>query len=131
MAHYLAEKHDPSFLGPKDPESHATLLRWELFVLLNLDRHLSAHALRAWGIPVEDDVLKKADVALARFLPTLEAWFKEHAYVAGDAFTVGDIVTRTSFMYAEMAKLDLSSYPSIEAWMKRCADRPAFIKAKG
>ncbi len=130
MVHYLAEKHDPSFFGPNTPESHATLLRWELYVLLNIDKHLTVHALKAWGMPVEEEAIKKADEALARSLPVFEGWLKTRTFVAGEDFTVADIITRASFVYAEVGKVDLSAYPSIMAWMTRCAERPAYGKAK-
>jgi glutathione S-transferase len=130
MVHYLAEKHDPSFFGPSTPESHATLLRWELYVLLNIDKHLTTHALKAWGMQVDEEALTKANEALARALPVFEGWLKTHAYVTGEDFTVADIVTRTSFTYAEAGNVDLSAYPSIVDWMARCAERPAYAKAK-
>lgn len=130
IVHFLAEKHDPSFFGPMTPESHATLLRWELYVLLNIDKHLTQHALKAWGFPIDDEAIKKADEALARSLPVFEQWMKTRSFVVGDDFTVADIVTRASFAYAEAGNVDLSAYPSIVAWMARCAERPAYAKAK-
>jgi glutathione S-transferase len=51
-------------------------------------------------------------------------------YLAGETFTVADIVARSSFNYAELAEVDLTAYPHIVDWMKRCADRPAYSKAK-
>ncbi len=129
IVHYLAEKHNPALLGSTAPESHATLLRWELYVLLNIDKHMTTHALKAWNIPVDEETLKKADEALSRALPVFEGWLKGRTYVAGEEFTVADIIARTTFAYAEIGKVDLSSYPSITAWMSRCAERPAYAKA--
>lgn len=130
IVHFLAEKHDPSFFGPMTPESHATLLRWELYVLLNVNPHLTTLALKAWGREVADEDLKKAEAALAKTLPVFDGWLKDRAFVVGDAFTVADIVTRCTFEYAGVATFDLAPYPAIMAWMARCAERPAFAKAK-
>jgi glutathione S-transferase len=130
IVHYLAEKHDPSFFGPATPESHATLLRWELFTLLNVDKNFALLAGKSWGKPAAPEAEAKAREALAGSLAVLEAWLAQHQYVAGDAFTVADVVCRPTFNYAEAAEFDLSGYPAITAWAKRCADRPAYAKAK-
>jgi glutathione S-transferase len=130
IVHYLAEKHDPSFFGPMTPESHATLLRWELFVLLNLDKNFSMLAAKTWGMPASPEQEAKANELLARFLPVLEAHLSKNDYLVGSAFTVADVCARSSFNYAEAAGFDLSAYPSIVGWMTRCAARPAYAKAK-
>lgn len=130
IVNYLAEKHDPSFFGPNTPESHATMMRWELFVLLNFNPHFTTLASKTWGQPASEEAEAKATETIGRHLPVLEKWLASHTYLAGDAFTVADIVARTTFMYADYIKFDLSAYPSILAWMNRCAERPAFAKAR-
>lgn len=130
MVHYLAEKHDVSFFGPATPESHASLLRWELFVLLNIDKNFVTLCMKKWGRPASAENEASATEALNRYLPIFEGHLKSNQYVAGDDFTVADIVTRSSFNYAELAEVNLSSYPSTLDWMKRCADRPAYSQAK-
>ena len=130
IVHYLAEKHDQSFFGPMNAESHATVLRWEFFTLLNLDKNLAMLASKTWGMQITPEVEAKANEDLGKRLPVLESWLASHQYLAGDAFTVADIIARSSFNYAEAAGFDLSPYPSIKAWMDRCAARPAYSKAK-
>ncbi len=130
IVHFLAEKHDPSFFGPMTPESHATLLRWEFFTLLNVDKHFATLASKTWGMPATPEAEAKATEALAKALPVLEGWFNARKFIVDDTFTVADVVCRSSFNYAEAAEFDLSAYPAITAWMKRCADRPAYAKAK-
>lgn len=130
MVQYLAEKHDPSLFGPATPESHAELLRWELFVLLNIDRNFVTLCYKKWGRPASAENEAAARQALERYLPVFEKQLAGKDYVLGADFTVADVVTRSSFNYAELAEVDLSPYPSIAAWMKRCAGRPAYAKAK-
>jgi glutathione S-transferase len=130
MVNFLAEKYGPQFFGPATPENHATLLRWEFFALLNLDKHFATLAGKNWGRVPAPDVEAAAKEALARFLPVLEGWLATRAYLAGDAFTVADVVARPTFNYAEAAEFDLAPYPAIRAWMARCAERPAYAKAK-
>jgi glutathione S-transferase len=130
IVNYLAAKHDPSFLGAT-PEIAATAQRWQLFTLLNVDKHFAKLAGKTWGMPATPEEEKAANEALAKMLPVLEGWLASRDYVAGDAFTVGDLVARCSFTYAEAAGFDLAPYPSIVAWMARCAERPAYAKARG
>jgi glutathione S-transferase len=131
IVQYLAEKYDPSFFGPNTPESHATMMRWQLFVLLNLNKPFTALASKTWGMPATPEAEAKALEDAGKSLPVLEGWLAKNDYLAGDTFTVADIVGRSTFNYAEAAEVDLSAYPAILAWMKRCADRPAYQKAKG
>ncbi len=130
MVHYLAEKYDPKFFGPQSPESHATMLRWQLFVLLSIDRHFTTLCMKKWGYPASAENETAAKEALKRYLPVFEAQLAGKDYVLGEAFTVTDIVTRSSFNYAEMAEVDLAPYPAVTAWMARCAARPAYVKAQ-
>ncbi len=130
MVNFLAEKYDGSFFGPNTPEAHATMMRWELFVLLNIDKNFVTLAMKKWGQPSSPENEASATQSLARYLAVLEAHLSKSSWLAGDAFTVADIVARSSFNYAELAEVDLSTYPSITAWMTRCAERPAYAKAK-
>jgi len=130
IVHYLAEKHDPKFFGPANAESHATLMRWQLFVLLNIDKNFSVLASKTWGMPSSPEQEVKATELLAKHLPVFEGWLASHAFVVGDEFTVADVVTRSSFLYAEAAEFDLTPYPAIAAWIASCSERPAFLAAK-
>ncbi len=130
MVHFLAEKYNASFFGTNTPEAHATMIRWELFVLLNIDKNFSTLAMKKWGRPASAENEAAAKEALERYLAVLEKHLSENAYLTGATFTVADIIARSSFNYAEVAEVDLSGYPSITAWMTRCAERPAYAKAK-
>lgn len=129
IVHYLAEKHDATFLGAT-PEERASAVRWEFFTLLNIDKNFAMLASKTWGMPAAPEAEAAAIAALGRFLPIVEARLAKSQYLAGESFTVADIVARSSFNYAEMAEFDLAAYPSILAWMASCAARPAYVKAK-
>ncbi len=130
MVHYLGMKYDQKLFGPYSVEAYAEQLRWELFVLLNIDKNFVTLCMRKWGRPASEEAEAAARHALDRYLPVFEAQLTGKEYVMPSGFTVADIVTRSTFNYAEIAETDLSGYPAITAWMKRCAERPAFIKAK-
>lgn len=126
---YLAEKHDPSLFGPSTPEAHAVMIRWGLFALLNIDKNLVALASKTWGQPAGEEVEAKALEVLGKHLPILERQLADQSYLGGEAFTIADIVARSSFRYAEAVNFDFAAYPAIRAWMARCAERSAFKKA--
>lgn len=131
IVHYLAEKYNPSFFGEMTPEAHATLLRWELFVLLNIDKNFSTLASKTWGMPATAEAEAAATEKLNEMLPVLEGWLSTHEYLAGMEFTVADVVARSSFLYGESVQFDLTNYPAIQAWVARCSARPAFAAAQG
>jgi glutathione S-transferase len=130
IVHFLAEKYDLKFLGEATPESHATQLRWELFTLLNIDKNFVTLCYKKWGMPSNAEREEAAREALGKYLPIFEAQMDGMEYIMGNTFTIADIIARSTYNYAEVAEVNLSPYPSIMAWMKRCADRPAYSKAK-
>lgn len=129
IVHYLAEKHAPEMFGPMNAESHAQLLRWQLFTLLNINPNFTTLALKNWGMPQGEAAEAKAHDNLKRYLPVLEQWLSGKDYMIGGDFTVADVVCRSTFNYAEFVQYDLSAYPAISSWMARCASRPAYQAA--
>jgi len=129
IVHFLAEKHAPQLLGAT-PEERATALRWELYVMLNINPALTSHALKAWGYEITDAALEEAAADLDESLPILEGWLKGKEFILGTAFSTADIVACSTFNYAEAAKLDLAAYPASQAWIEKCTARVAYKQAK-
>ncbi|CAN5366714.1 glutathione S-transferase [soil metagenome] len=67
-----------------------------------------------------------------RNLAALESRLAEgHIWLAGDAFTVADIMILFPLTTMRTyVPLDLSPYPNIRAYLRRIVDRPAFQRAK-
>lgn len=128
---YLAEKHAPQLFGPQSQESHAQLVRWIMFTMLNLNPHMTTLASKTWNMPATPEAEAKAVEALNRFLPVFEGWMQGKDYVLGTEFSIADVICRATFNYAEAAQFDLSAYPAITAWAARCAERPAYKKTAG
>jgi len=61
------------------------------------------------GRPASAENEAAATEALNRHLPIFEAQLAGKDYVLGADFTVADIVTRSTFNYAELAEVDLSA----------------------
>jgi glutathione S-transferase len=128
---YLIDKAG-STLGGKTPEERALAWQWSIWVSLNPHPHLAALASPAWtGKPLAPDAEAAHKTAVAKYLGVLEAHLGRHSFVAGTAFTVGDINVACALSYAAISKYDLSPYPAINAWMTKVTERPAFAQAKG
>lgn len=79
----------------------------------------------------EGEMAKIMRVRADRNLAALEAHFAEgHAWLAGDAFTVADIMTLFPLTTMRaFVPIDLSPYPNLQAYIRRVAARPAFQAA--
>lgn len=80
----------------------------------------------------EDRSKAAADYCLSQFnrqLDTLEARFASREYLLG-AFTLVDVAAASWLLLGTMLGLKLESHPRVAAWCGRCAERPAFKRAK-
>lgn len=66
---------------------------------------------------------------LHRNLDALEARLQGRDYVLGD-FSLADIPAASSLMFGTRLGLAIDKYPRTAAWIKRCAERPAFKRAR-
>ena len=126
---YLAKKHGK--LYPADPHLEAKAWQWSFWVVSELDRPIIQWLVNAVFLPVEQ---RSASTALAAReemewpLQVLDSEFKGRQYLVGNAFTVADLNV-ASVLY-RLLFVDLSGKPNLEAWLKRCWDRPAAKKAR-
>ena len=121
-----------SDLGGRTPQERARAWHWSLWTLLNAQPPLGTLASPVFtNKPLSAEVEAKAKSDAARHLAVLEGHLATSPYVAGDAFTVGDVNVASSLGYAAMAKFDLSPNAAISAWFAKVTARPAYAKARG
>lgn len=126
---YLAEKSGK--LIPSDLKGRAQVYRWLITALNNIepftlpilfsdmqgDANPHLKGLRPWHIDI-----------LGRFFPQVDGMLAKQPYITGHDFTVADIILTA--VLREMRKNEvLKAYPNLEAYRKRCEERPAFVKA--
>jgi glutathione S-transferase len=129
ITEYVATKFAPQLLG--SPENHAQVMRWSIWCMLNVNPPFGSLASVIWTKKeLEPAVKEEKMAALARALPILEAQLQGKEFILG-AFGLADMNVRSTFQYAEMTGFDLSAYPNVMGWMKRCEARPAYVAAKG
>jgi glutathione S-transferase len=130
IVRYLAAKHGSGTLCPASLEARALAERWmdwQLSTLIlpvsivfqNLFRRPAAERDRA---AVELNI-RAANKALA----VLEAHLAGNAYVAGTAFTMGDIaVGAVTHRWLEIPAIERPPFRAIRAWRARLAERAGF-----
>lgn len=127
---YLAKKHK-SALYPSDPKNEALALQWSLWETDRIDRQLVNYVRHSSELPEAE---RKPDVAKAMWeectqsFDVLEAALSKNQWLAGPAFSVGDLNVAGALLRA--LSLDLKKWPHLKAWLDNCWARPAAQKAK-
>ena len=61
-------------------------------------------------------------------LSVMESRLKDHAWFAGDAYSIADIALYAYTHVAHEGGFDLARYPGIRAWLARVASQPGHIR---
>ena len=127
---YLAKKHK-SPLFPADPKHEALVLQWSLWETDRLDRQIVNYCRHTKDLPEAERKPEVAKASWEEMVPAfdaLEAALKKSEWLAGPAFSVGDLNVAAALFRA--LTLDLAKWPKLNAWLRRCWERPAAKKAK-
>ena len=129
ITRYLAAKHAPGTLYPDDLRVRANGERWMDWQLTIVS---PAMVPVFWGLvrtPPEkrdNEAIEEARKKLSGVMGILDAHLKDSRYVAGDAFTVGDIplgIAAYRWFNMEMKRED---HPSLRRWYDLLCQRPPF-----
>lgn len=130
IVRYLAGKHGLGTLCPASLETRALAERWMDWQLSTLAAPVSIvfQALYRSAPERRDPVaLERHTREANRAVGVLEEHLARHPFVAGDAFTMGDIALGTMVhRWLEMTGIERPPLPSSHAWRARLAERPAF-----
>jgi glutathione S-transferase len=130
IVRYLCAKHSAGSLWPTDLEARADAERWMDFAFA------FQSAMRAvfWGLirtppekrdakTIEDGVKKSIELA-----SLLDKVLAGQAYVAGAAFTMGDIPIGCEVQRYMRVPIERPALPNLQAWFERLRARPAFAR---
>lgn len=121
---YLAEKAGRL----TDPHEHAQVLRWCFAALTTVEPVIAMIVLDDFGKKT-DPVSRERRAGMVKWaeraLGSVEEVLGERAFIAGDEFTVADILMVTVLRQARRAGL-LAKFPRCEAYRLRCEARPAW-----
>ena len=127
---YLAKKHK-SPLYPADPKDEARAIQWSLWETDRLDRQIVNYVRHTKELPQAERSPATAEAMWKEIEPAfgvLETALSRSQWLAGSSFSVADLNV-ASALYRALS-LDLGKWPHLEAWLKRCWERPAAKKAR-
>ena len=122
IVQYLADQKGNTALAP----ANGTLARARLQEMLNYitsEIHKSYSPLFSDATPEATRTERKA--YLAKRYDFIEKILAKQPHLLGDHFTVADAYLFTVTRWADFVKLDLSAFPSLQAFQKLVAARPA------
>jgi len=131
IVRYLSAKHGAGTLWPEDPAERALADKWMDYQLGTLFPAFKDALIGLVRTPPEqrDPARIEASArATAGVLSALEAHLEDNAYVAGSAFTMGDIALGSIVYRWSELDIERPELPSLRAWHGRLADRPAYQK---
>ncbi|MBL8310804.1 MAG: glutathione S-transferase family protein [Burkholderiales bacterium] len=131
IVYYIAEKFPASGLLPDDLRLRAEVHRWTFFALTELEPHLWAIAQHRFALPEDKRVAALEPTSIWQFgraARTIEKRLGVSPYIAGDAFTLADIVVFHCLVWATSARLDPPG-EACTAYVERLRQRDAYVRA--
>jgi glutathione S-transferase len=125
---YLAKQHGK--LYPADAKNEALAWQWSFWEVDRLDRQLTTYANNAFVLPEAQRNPAAANAAWDEIVPALdvlEIALKRSAWLAGQDFSVADLNVAAAMVRA--LTFDLAKWPTVNAWLHRCWERPAGKRA--
>jgi glutathione S-transferase len=126
IVQYLGDQRPESGIVPKAGTPERYRLQ-EALGYINSEIHKSYSPLFNASTPAATVEERKAH--LRKRYKLLDEQLARHPYLLGDQFTAADAYLYTVTAWAAYVKLDLSEFPSLVAFQKRVAARPAVQEA--
>ena len=129
IVRYLAARHGAGSFWPEDPAERSLADRWMDWELATLQPDFMTLFWGFYRTPEAERSARTIDAARARcaeLYRLVDDHLAGRAFLAGDAFTMGDIPAGTSlFRYFEMG-LETPALPNVRRWYARLCERPAY-----
>jgi GSH-dependent disulfide-bond oxidoreductase len=122
---YLSERNGGRLI-PKDPIGRYKCLEWMMFQMGGVGpmfgqwNHFAAYAVEKIPYAIE-----RYTNEVKRLHRVLEHRLKEMHWLAGDEYSMADIITFPWIRGAERRNIDLAEYPAVKRWHDEIAARPA------
>ena len=128
---YLARKYGGE-LGGKTVEEDGLMTMWTVWAVSELDGN-TGKIVSTYDDGKENTEAGRAviDVAcrtMKRPLSVLEKYLDGKDWIVGGRFTVADLNIAEVLRYAQSETTLFTAHPNIDAWIKRCQSRPAYLE---
>ena len=131
MTRYLCEKYGDGSLHPSDRQVRATAdtwMDWQQTICAPMMRPLFYALVRTAEAERDEDEVKARIERGRKVWGVLNRYLANRAFVAGDAFTMGDIAIGPHAHRWFNVVEKRPPMPNMEAWYQRLTERPAFRK---
>jgi glutathione S-transferase len=125
---YLAAKNGEGTLWPTELHARASSDRWMDWQTTTFNPALGPafkQIVRTPAAERDDALIESSRMATEKQLKILDAHLATHEYVAGSAFTIGDIPLGCSVARWMKLPLPRESHPHVERWFARVSSRTA------
>lgn len=129
---YIAKKAEGD-LAPKSLAEDAMNEQWSLWAMTETEKPLLRalfHSLGVMGYEKDPAIVTECMEELARPFKVLDGHVSTRDYLMGDRFTIADLNVTSVLAWAATARLDLSSYPNLDRWLKACLARDGYQKVR-
>lgn len=133
---YLARKYGdrvkPS-LAPTSLAEEAKIWQWTAWAMTDLEGPLGAIYTNRAFLPEHKRDPKAAEAAEAqaqRPLAVLEEQVAKNSYILGGTFSLADLNVACVLSATRIGSINMSKFPQVAAWAKRCHDRPAALAVR-
>jgi glutathione S-transferase len=127
---YLAKKYGSggaATLYPSDARGEAEVWRWTLWAQAHLEPWVQQDA-RLAGL--RSAIGEQAREAVELALSVLDRALAEDRWLVATHFTVGDLNVAAVLSPSRVRLLDMTPYPHVDAWLRRCYDRPGAVATR-
>jgi glutathione S-transferase len=131
IVRYLAAKHAAGSLWPGDLKARAESDRWmdwQMTTFWPAIRVLFLGLIRTAPDKRDPRALEESRLKTAEVLGTLDAHLKTYQFVAGDAFTMGDIPLGCGMWRWMALPIERPPLANVQRWFDSLARRPAYKK---
>jgi glutathione S-transferase len=123
---YLAKKHSFGKLYPEKLEDEARVWQWSFWAIAEVDRGVNIWSLHAVRLPQAERnaaLREEALKVIASSFKVLDAAVAQWPFLLGSDFTIADL--NVAAVISRAVDMDLAAWPNLQAWLRRCLDRPA------
>ena len=131
IVRYLAAKHAPGSLWPQDLKARADADRWMDWMQTTFwpaIRTLFLGLVRVAPDQRDPRAIEESRLKTAEVLGVLDAHLQTGGYLAGEAFTMGDIVLGCGIWRWMALPIERPPLANVQRWFDTLARRPAYQK---
>jgi glutathione S-transferase len=128
IVRYLCAKHSAGRLWPTDLRARADAERWMdwAFAFQGAMRNVFWGLIRTPPEKRDANAIEEGRKKTLALLPILEQALARHPYVAGPAFTMGDIPIGCEVQRYMRVPIERPAFPAVQAWFERLRERQPF-----